>query len=80
MSVAIKNAVRNLGQSVGNLEGSLGSLEEALAGQQRDMFGGPANSNGSGNGVVNGNGAQAAIVAKRLDHAIEKVEQLLAEG
>ncbi len=73
MSVILK-VVSKLENSVSKLEDSVMSLEGTVAGQQRDMFTKPAK-------VANGsNGMQGAIMAQRLDQAIEKVEKLLSEG
>lgn len=47
-----------------------------MAGQQRDMFGAPLKKNGT-NG--NGHAIQGALFAKRLDQAIEQVEEILKE-
>lgn len=65
---AIRQALAKLDGAVGKLEGSMGGLEQALAGQQRDMFGNTSNENAP---------IDAAVVAQRLDTAIEKVEGLL---
>lgn len=71
---AVKQAMSKLDYVVAKLEGSVEGLEQTLAGQQRDMFSAPSASNG------NGQHPQGAVMAQRLDNAIEKVEQLLKEG
>lgn len=75
---AIRQALAKLEGAVGKLEGSVVKLETSMAGQQRDMFGAPVKKNGNANG--NGHAIQGALFAKRLDQAIEKVEDLLREG
>jgi len=71
---AIKQALSRLDSSLGKLEYSMEGMEHLLAGEQRDMF--------SVSEVGNENliGVQSAVVAQRLDQAIEKVEALLSEG
>ena len=84
----IVNAISALTQSLDKLETAASEQvikseqaqkKAALAGQQ-DLF----NGNGhKSNGVANGNGAIAidpALLAKKLDVTIERVEQLLKEG
>ena len=66
---SIRSALSRLDNAVSRLEGSIDGFEGALSGKQRDMFVAPSNQNGSG-----------AAIAKRLDLAIEKVEELLEEG
>ena len=72
---AIKQALEHLNSSLQNLENSLSGFEKSLTGTQRDMFGGPPPSNEN-----TCNGVDAAVVAKRLDIAIEKVEEILSEA
>ncbi|MGB0719523.1 MAG: hypothetical protein ACPGRX_03565 [Bdellovibrionales bacterium] len=75
---AIEQALHRLDGSLNTLETALGGLErnlaEHLSGQQRDMFGYPEASN------QNIGGIDASVVAKRLDIAIEKVEEILSEA
>ncbi|MGB4056587.1 MAG: hypothetical protein WBK77_00710 [Alphaproteobacteria bacterium] len=70
---AIGQALAKLERAIGKLEGAAVGVESALAGQQRDMFGSPIKKNGAGAGM------QGALFAKRLDHAIEKIDTLLKE-
>lgn len=72
---AILDALVKLEQSIGTLEGAAAQVETALAGQQRDMFGGAAPSPANANGSVDLN-----LVADKLDSAIENVEKVLQEG
>lgn len=74
---SIRQALAKLEGAVGKLESSAVKLETSMAGQQRDMFGAPIKKNGS-NG--NGNAMQGALFAKRLDQAIETVEEILKDG
>ncbi len=67
---SVRHALQRLDGVVGKLEGSICDVEQAMSGQQRDMFVAPSNSNQNG----------AAVLAKGLDQAIEKVEKLLEEG
>ncbi len=70
---AILDALAKLEQSIGKLEGAAVHVETALAGEQRDMFGGaPA--------AANGNGVDVAAVAEKLDTIIEQAETVLKEG
>ncbi|MCE7886150.1 MAG: hypothetical protein DYH13_01410 [Alphaproteobacteria bacterium PRO2] len=73
---SVRQALAKLEKSVGKLESSAVQLETAMAGQQRDMFGAPLKKNGA-NG--NGHAIQGALFAKRLDQAIEQVEEILKE-
>jgi hypothetical protein len=74
---AIKQALAKLERSVGKLESSAIQIESTLVGQQRDMFGAPIKKNGA-NG--NGQAIQGALFAKRLDQAIESIEDILKEA
>lgn len=74
---ALQQALEKLNGSLNNLESSVTGLEHNLAGQQRDMFGHPAPSNEN---ETNGATIDAAAVAKSLDIAIERVEQVLSEA
>ena len=71
---ALKQALEKLNGSLSNLETSVTGLESNLAGAQRDMFGHPAASN------ENDTAIDTALVAQRLDVAIERVEQVLSEA
>jgi len=71
---ALLQALENLNGSLNNLESSVTGLEHNLAGEQRDMFGHPPASN------ENDTAIDAAMVAQRLDIAIERVEQVLTEA
>lgn len=73
----IKHALTKLDSVVGKLEDSMEGFEEVLAGQQRDMFSAPSNQNASATG---GNMIDGAVVADKIDQAIEKVEAVLKEG
>ena len=68
----VSRAISRLSQIVSNLEGSTDHLEATLAGEQRDMFAAPANSNSSA--------LDKATVTKKLDLAIERIEEILEEG
>lgn len=70
---AIKHSLANLRNAVGRLEVSLHSMESAMAGQQRDMFAAAQPVKGNGKGFP----VDSAIIAQRLDKAIQKVEELL---
>jgi len=74
---ALKQALEKLNGSLNNLENSVGSLEHTLAGEQRDMFGVPSASNENDTDAT---AIDAALVAQRLDIAIERVEQVLNEA
>lgn len=71
---AIKQALIRLNGSLQNLENSIANAENTPQGGQRDMFGAhnPAPSNQ--------NDVNVALVAQRLDIAIEKVEEILSEA
>ena len=69
---ALKSSMEHLHSRIIELEKVVGGLESALEGQQRDMFAAaPSNEN---------NTVDKAAINKRLDSAIEKVEQLLKDG
>lgn len=72
---ALMQALSKLDHMVGKLEGATDTLEHTLEGQQRDMFAANQAAAANGNGHV-----QPAVIAERLDNAIEKVEGLLEEG
>lgn len=69
---AIKQALEHLNSSLQNLEYSISGWEESLSGTQRDMFAAPPPQQPSNENI------DVSIVAKRLDIAIEKVEEILA--
>ena len=71
---ALRQAIENLEDAVGKMENSVLSVEGSLTGEQRDMFSAPARK------VAVAASLQGAVMAKRLDQAIEKVEQLLSEA
>ncbi len=74
---AIRQAVLKLESAVGRLEGKVTKYESSLTGVQRDMFGAPvAKKKG---GQEQDSGLQNALFAKRLDQAIETVEDILKE-
>ncbi|MGB4106773.1 MAG: hypothetical protein WBK55_03135 [Alphaproteobacteria bacterium] len=74
----MRQALAKLEGAVGKLESSAVKLETTMAGQQRDMFGDNAAKKNGSNG--NGNAMQGALFAKRLDQAIETVEEILKDG
>lgn len=73
---ALKQALQKLNGSLNNLETSVNGLETNLAGAQRDMFGHPTASNENDTDIE----INTALVAQRLDIAIERVEQVLSEA
>ena len=73
MSV-IMDALAKLDKAVGNLDGAIQGFEENVAGQQRDMFGAASNENEDDS---EGHTIDGAVIAQRLDQAIEKVETIL---
>ncbi len=74
---AIRQALSKLEGAVGRLEGKVVKYESSLTGVQRDMFGVPI-AKKAGGGSPNSD-LQDALFAKRLDQAIEKVEDILKE-
>lgn len=74
---AVRQAIAILSRAVDNLESSVGHVEQALTGKQRDMFAMPAR---APEGVANSNDLDAELVARKLDSAIERIEQALKEG
>lgn len=70
----ILDALVKLEESIGKLEGAAVHVESALAGEQRDMFG------GSPTPAANGNGIDVGVVAEKLDNAIAQMETVLQEG
>lgn len=71
---AILDALVKLEESIGKLEGAATHVEASLAGQQRDMFGAPAQK------AANGNGIDKAAVAQKLNNIIEHAETVLKES
>jgi hypothetical protein len=72
---AIKHALARLDGAIANLEGSVRGMETSLAGKQRDMFSVPVKESRQ-----NGHAPDNAAMARKLDLAIEKVEEILREG
>ncbi len=80
---ALIQSLRNMEQAVESLEDSIGGMEKRLSGSQRDMFGGPdVRLDAKGMPVASGiqPPSEVKIMAKRLDFAIMKVEELLEEN
>jgi hypothetical protein len=75
---AIKHALARLDSAISKLEGAAESYESSLTGAQRDMFVAPAKPNGMKK--QNGHDLDSALMARRLDQAIEKVEAILKDG
>jgi len=75
---AILEALQRLDESLTNLDNVVthheGVVAQELAGQQRDMFGAPTEASNQNTKI------DASIVARRLDLAIEKVEEILSEA
>ncbi|MCK6417395.1 MAG: hypothetical protein L6Q57_00435 [Alphaproteobacteria bacterium] len=69
----IEKALYRLDRAVGSLEGSMGALETSMKGKQRDMF-------AQADAPKNLGRVQSQVIARRLDKAIERVEQLLGEA
>lgn len=74
---AVRQAIARLSHAVDNLDGSVEHVEQALTGKQRDMFSMPAP---KPERVANSNVVNADLVARKLDDAIERIEQALKEG
>ena len=70
----IKQALAKLDTAVGKLDGATHGLEKNGVGQQSDMFNAPSNEN------ENEHTIDGAVIAQRLDQAIEKVETILKDG
>ena len=68
---AVEQALLKLNQKVGQLESAMTSLESGMTGSQRDMF---------GSVPQNGQAVNPAVVAQKLDSAIETIENVLNEG
>ncbi len=66
-------------QALQKLEGSVSGLEKVLHGEQPDMFTPPSNENAVKAATTKVD-PKAQLVAKKIDHAIEKVEALLQGG
>ena len=71
---ALRDALESLNLAILKLEDTAETIEASRRGEQRDMFSAPATSN------QNAPGFPSAVVAKRLDSAIEKVEKLLKDS
>jgi hypothetical protein len=76
---AIRQALSKLESAVGKLEGRVVKYESSLTGVQRDMFGAPVAKKNGFNGSGHNSDVQGPLFAKRLDQAIEKVEDILRE-
>lgn len=75
---ALRESLFKLEQVVGRLESSMNGLEKSMRGKQRDMFGAPVSRNG--NGAKSGKVYDGALVAKKLDKTIKRVESLLQDS
>ena len=80
---AIQNALNDLNAKLSKLESVVESHEQkaserALKEKQQDLFGGAAAKNG--NGGSNVYTIDPALLASKLDMAIDKVEKILQEG
>ncbi|MBX2834479.1 MAG: hypothetical protein KTR28_05870 [Micavibrio sp.] len=72
----ISRALTKLNRAVYSLEGAAEVLESKLVGEQRDMFASPAVS-----APANANAKiDKTVVKKSLDLAINKIEEILADG
>lgn len=70
----VRSSIENLHSAIMRLESAVTNMEETRMGEQRDMFAAaPSNENAS-------KSMDSSLIAKRLDNAIEKVEQLLRDG
>lgn len=79
---AVIQSLRKLEQVVDNLEGAMDTLDARHTGTQRDMFGGPdmaLDADGRPKGPIVSSLPDAQAIARRLDFAINKVEELLQE-
>ena len=70
----VTRALSRLGRVVTNLEGVASGLEASLSGQQRDMFAAPVSASNTNTSDID-----KELVAKKLDLAIEKIEEILDE-
>ncbi len=88
---AIINSLSKLDVALGRLEDAavkqqqqVKAVRAAAAVPQHDLFNGAPVSNGNGRlAVLASNGrrpADSAVIAKKLDKAIERIEQVLKEG
>lgn len=73
----IRQSLERLHQSIGRLETNISSVEDKIAEFQHDMF---ANASNQNEQLGENTGANAQILAQRLDTAIEKVERILQEA
>ncbi len=71
---ALRDALESLNLAILRLENTAETVEASRKGEQRDMFSSPMANN------TNAPGFPSALVAKRLDSAIEKVEKILEES
>jgi hypothetical protein len=69
----ILDALVKLEESLDTLEGTVVQLESSMAGQQRDMFGGPPV-------AANANALDKKAVVEKLDQIIEQAEGVLKEA
>jgi hypothetical protein len=73
---ALERALIRLDSSIAKLDDAAQNVTATLRGKQRDLFGtGSAKSADAPQNI-----AQANVIARRLDRAIEKVEQILGEA
>lgn len=70
----MRSSIENLHKAIMRLEGAVTDMEETRLGEQRDMFAAPPSNENASKSMDN------SLIAKRLDNAIEKVEQLLRDG
>lgn len=70
----IEQALMRLNGAVSGLETNVDRLQNALKGRQRDMFafGGPK--------CAGSASPENTVITRRLDRAIQKIEELLGEG
>ncbi len=78
MSAAIQSALNNLNQSINKLASAVETKEQAYEGQQRELFAAQAALNDNA-GSLDGQVIDQAVLARTLDKAIGRVEQLLQE-
>lgn len=76
---AIRHALIKLDNAVSKLENHVSKFEESLEGSQRDMFSAPKLPPA---GAANGNQQSLDVkaITKRVDKAIEQVEDLLSKS
>lgn len=76
----IRQSLERLHQSLGRLENNISTVENKIAEYQHDMFSQASNAPSNQNDLGESSGANAQILAQRLDTAIEKVERILQEA